>query len=1234
MNPAPQNEESIFEAARQLPMPEQRAAYLDQTCAGQPELRRRVEQLLIAHEQAGTFLSEPPTSPQPTIKLTLPAEEKPGEKIGHYKLLQEIGEGGCGVVWMAEQEAPVRRRVALKVIKLGMDTKQVVARFEAERQALALMDHPNIAKVLDAGATDTGRPYFVMELVRGVRITDYCDQNNLSTEQRLALFSKVCQAIQHAHQKGIIHRDIKPSNILVADHDGVPVPKVIDFGIAKATSDQRLTDKTLFTAFEQFIGTPAYMSPEQANLSGLDIDTRTDIYSLGVLLYELLTGKTPFDAKELLQAGLDEMRRTIREKEPARPSTRLSTMLAGDLTTTAKHRHTDAPKLIHLVRGDLDWIVMKCLEKDRTRRYETANGLALDVQRHLSNELVTARPPSTAYRFQKLVRRNRLAFAAASAVLGSLILGLVVALWLYYRETQARERAGAEEQKAKVASAKNEESARFLKGILESVGPSVALGRDTALMREVLDKAAARVSTDLKTQPETEAEMRATLGKVYLQLAEYEKAEAMLREALALKRQLLGAEHAETAIAMSDLGRALITRGKRDEGENLLREALELQRKVLGAEHVEVAETLGSLAWTATQQLRPEEAERLGRESLAIWQKLCSPESVEVVESLLSMAEFLRIQRKLDEAEQLVRQAERILSKQADQETPLLADAKNNLAVLLLDQSKLAEAEVLFQEVLVIQRRIYGHEHPRIALTLQNLGVAYLGQQKPVDAEASLSKALAMQLKFRDHARGDVILTAGNLAVALLHQGKRAETDQMIRTLIPPGAENLFEYYGPLSFRAQYYAQSRRFAEAAVEIAAAARLKPDDGLSRIRLSCVRFAAGDLTVFQRERSDMLTRFRSLRDPRVAEHIATACLLAPMAGADLMIAGQLADLAAEQMPDDPWVARTKGLAEYRRGDFPAAQSWAKKALGQEKTDSPTKVTAQTIVALAQLQSGETNAALTTLIAVCDARREMPGLNAMNVFEVNWHNVIIAEILLHEAEATFIPILQQERKFPGQSASHRQLLTDLLQSAGRWDEALALLAERAAREPEDTLLTLQLAIYQTWFGKEAEHAVTSRRFLQYAKGTTNAFTADRASKAFCLRPSSDAALLAEALSLARRAVELGRDTNAMPYFQLALGLAEYRNGHLIEADKAFAAAAQSAKGNSRVQAPAQLFHAMSLFRQGRTNEAQRLFADSSAVFRAPPSDERNPLTSGGNHDDMIIWLAHKEAKALLQP
>ena len=446
MTEQPNREVAVLNAALEL-RPAERAAYLDQACAGDVALRRQVEALLLSHEQAEGFLDAPPAGLdfKRTVKVNTPLTEKPGDRIGRYKLLQQIGEGGCGVVYMAEQEEPVRRRVALKVIKLGMDTKQVIARFEAERQALALMDHSNIAKVLDAGATETGRPYFVMELVRGIKITDFCDENKLSTADRLKLFIQVCQAIQHAHQKGVIHRDIKPSNILVTINDGVPVPKVIDFGIAKATAG-RLTDHTLFTAFEQFIGTPAYMSPEQAVMTSLDIDTRSDIYSLGVLLYELLTGKTPFDQKELLAAGLDEMRRTIREEEPPKPSTRLDTMAADALTTTAKQHHTDAPKLVYALRGDLDWIAMKCLEKDRARRYETANGLASDIQRHLNCEPIVARPPSRLYEFQKTVRRHKFGFAAAAAIITALSIGLGVSTRQFVQKNRAYQRTIAAEQ--------------------------------------------------------------------------------------------------------------------------------------------------------------------------------------------------------------------------------------------------------------------------------------------------------------------------------------------------------------------------------------------------------------------------------------------------------------------------------------------------------------------------------------------------------------------------------------------------------------------------------------------------------------------------------------------------------------------------------------------------------------------------------------------------------------------
>lgn len=423
---------------------EARAAYLSAACQGDMGLRGQVEALLAAHEQAQAddFLEQPVIRPEQQ-----PIGEGPGTVIGRYRLLEEIGEGGFGLVFMAEQTEPVHRKVALKIVKAGMDTREVIARFEAERQALALMDHPNIARVLDAGATETGRPYFVMELVKGIPVTNYCDQQRLATTERLQLFIKVCGAVQHAHQKGIIHRDLKPTNILVTLVDGEPVPKVIDFGVAKALG-QKLTEKTLFTAFQQMIGTPAYMSPEQAALSGVDVDTRSDIYSLGVLLYELLTGATPFDADALRKAALDEIRRLIRETEPPRPSTRLQ-RLGQELTKVAQERRTEPMALTRQLRGDLDWIAMKCLEKNRARRYETANELAGDIERHLTNLPTLARPPSTGYRIQKFVRRNKGMVGAAAVVAAALVLGLLGSIWQAVRATRAERAAEAAAQTAR-----------------------------------------------------------------------------------------------------------------------------------------------------------------------------------------------------------------------------------------------------------------------------------------------------------------------------------------------------------------------------------------------------------------------------------------------------------------------------------------------------------------------------------------------------------------------------------------------------------------------------------------------------------------------------------------------------------------------------------------------------------------------------------------------------------------
>jgi serine/threonine protein kinase/tetratricopeptide (TPR) repeat protein len=640
--------EAIFFAALEKPSPEERAAYLDGACGGDAELRRCVERMLNAQPKVGSFMEKPAADLAAAVTAPPgdppPLREGPGTRIGAYKLLQQIGEGGMGVVYMAEQTEPVRRLVALKILKSGLEGAQAVARFESERQALALMDHPNIAKVFDAGTTAEGRPYFVMELVKGVPITKYCDERRLTPRERLGLFVPVCQAVQHAHQKGIIHRDLKPSNVLIALYDGTPVPKVIDFGVAKATG-QKLTERTLFTAFGAVVGTPEYMSPEQAELNQIDIDTRSDIYSLGVLLYELLTGSTPLGRQRLDEGAILEVLRLIREEEPPKPSTRLST--SETLASVAANRNTEPKKLTKLVRGELDWIVMKTLEKDRNLRYETASGLAMDVLRYLNDEPVVAGPPGVGYRLQKYLKRHPLilGFGILFVLLGvAFLFGAAMGGISSLRSSiDSNDRANKEVFRSVLADGETYEARQVQKFFEEKVigGDAHKEKGGEVTLRQALAAAEPHIAPTFAGGPITEASVHDEFGRIYLRLREPALAVRQFERSLELRRKhtILSNEkhldhldgdlrrryrrHDDALVdTMHNLAEALEAQGQPDKAAPLWREALDKVRSRDPAD----PDALALMGYKLLGQKRAAEAEPWLRECLRIREQLASDE--------------------------------------------------------------------------------------------------------------------------------------------------------------------------------------------------------------------------------------------------------------------------------------------------------------------------------------------------------------------------------------------------------------------------------------------------------------------------------------------------------------------------------------------------------------------------------------------------------------------------------
>jgi eukaryotic-like serine/threonine-protein kinase len=730
-------------------------------------------------------MTEPAQTP-PQIADTILSDVFPecvGSVIGPYKLLQKLGEGGFGAVYMAEQEKPVRRYVAIKIIKPGMDTGQVIARFESERQALALMDHPNIARVLDAGATESGHPYFVMELVRGVPITEFCDKNRLPPEGRLKLFVDVCHAIQHAHHKGIIHRDIKPNNVLVTLHDGVPVVKVIDFGVAKATV-QKLTEKTLFTALGQIVGTPAYMSPEQAEMSGLDIDTRSDVYSLGVLLYELLTGTTPIEDKRLRQAGYAEMQRLIREQDAPKPSTRLSS-LGGTASVVATNRGLDVKRLRRVLKGDLDWVVIKSLEKDRNRRYGTPGNFAEDIERYLKHEAIVARPPSTAYRVRKLIRRNRVAVSTAAAVVVALLFGIAAATWQALRATRAEHAAilAAESEKA----AKDDALAREAetKAVLDFVenrifaaarpeGQSGGLGRNVT-MGKAIQSALQYVKEGFTSQPLIEARLRMTLGKSFYFLGDSKTAAEQEEAARAIYTRLRGPDDPDTLLAMHNLASSYDLLGRVDEALKLREETLALRRAKLGSDDPDTLAAMNNLGLSYGAAGRYADALKLREETLSGFKKLRGPDHPDTLMGMNNLANAYFALSRNAEALKLREETVALYKKTLGPDHPDTLRSMGNLATSLETAHRHAEALKLREETLELRKAKLGADHPSTLISMSALGDSYAGLGRHADALRIREETLALRKGKLGPDHPDTLMSMSNLADTYSSLGRHAD---------------------------------------------------------------------------------------------------------------------------------------------------------------------------------------------------------------------------------------------------------------------------------------------------------------------------------------------------------------------------------------------------------------------------------------------------------------------------
>jgi serine/threonine protein kinase len=832
--------------------------------------------------ESGSEAPAPEGETQLTTRAIVPTEASAGAVIGFYHLLEPIGQGGMGEVWLAQQKQPVRRRVALKLIKAGMDTREVVARFESERQALALMDHPAIAKVFDAGSTPQGRPYFVMEYVTGSPITEYCDKHKLDMPQRLELFMAVCDGVQHAHQKAILHRDLKPSNILVSEVDGKPAPRIIDFGVAKATA-QRLTADTLYTRVGALVGTPGYMSPEQADSAGADVDTRTDVYSLGVVLYQLLVGAPPLDFRK---TAPDEFLRRLRDEDAPRPSTRFRT-LGDQSATAAQNRGADVPTLARQLRGDLDAITLKALEKDRARRYATPSELAADIGRYLRHEPVVARPAGVAYRARKYIRRHRLGVSVAALAAMLLLAGAVAQTLELRRIRRERDRA--------------DRVTEFMTSMFKVSDPSHARGNDIRA-REILDRASKSIETSLNNEPELQAQMMHVMGTVYESLGLYTESESLFRRAMEIRRRVLGARDPATLTSMDGLAGALNQQSRYPEAEKLARQTVDARRSKLGGEHRDTLQSMNVLALILNNEGRYAEAETLHRQEIETARRVLGPDDTLVRKGMHDLAIDLAYEGKLAESEKVWRDQLEADRSRLGPDHPDVLGEMNNLAATLQNEEKWADAEKIYRDQLPAHQKVFGVEHPRTLMVMVNLGQTLSAEKRYADAEALFRQTLEIEHRRLAPEHRITLVTMGNLAETLSKEGRYTEAEQLMRQTLeierrklgPDHSDTLVtdEAFGDLMKSEKHYVESekayrdalagrrRALGEAHHDTARAAyRLgevlalqhKTDEAFCNLRYAVQHNLDADIRSGIENDSDL----RSLRaDPRFAELLASS------------------------------------------------------------------------------------------------------------------------------------------------------------------------------------------------------------------------------------------------------------------------------------------------------------------------------------------------------------------------